>query len=490
MDMFFRLFFLGFFFFLPLSSFAQLEIMEVSFIGTNEWIIVENIWESTFSWDVSLTGLKSSLFTISLDDISPWDQFIIWDKEFWTSLKAYRNSWISLIDTKEVNLSLSWESSSSHFFASIDQVKNAKENWKTLFYSQNKRENTRSIPPQILITEVFISEDKKNDFITLEFISNYTWYLHITWAWPGIKEINFRVDQNAWDTLTLWKTFLWDWYHYYKEWLSLIGSKKLILHRQGGQVMDKIMYTSLWAGVLKDYENLIKSSWFRLFTYNEDTTTSINENSKEATWDEVALNSIETCDTNIDTRDYKTYQLTTSSSLWDAKCIRKHNSHIYSWCSIRLSLHNSWVEDILLQKHLWNNLICQSNIQLYLPSNKSTPNTHSSKENTTTSLSLISYRSFPHWWTVFLQNKWTSTYHKNTLYLIHQKQKEPITIDIPPWETSSFPFPHISWGEFCIHIATTSEIILDTRCTWNIVESDSEPYLEDIIPSKSSLKGW
>lgn len=92
----------------------QLQISEIFRDWTDEWIEISNIWSEIFSWEIAISWAKSSIITIPIFTINPWQSLILWDTcQMLSDISYIWTSWLamSISDSNPSNISIhySWE---------------------------------------------------------------------------------------------------------------------------------------------------------------------------------------------------------------------------------------------------------------------------------------------------------------------------------------------------------------------------------------------
>lgn len=139
----------------------KLQITEVYFDGTDEFIEIYNSWED-FSWTISIIWAKSS--QINLKDISIRSKNILIISDAWNHILDQKNTildnWLNISDTKAINIQLSYSWSIIDSFNVSSNLVNELNNQKTSFWKY------------IDTNEIFISQQKNNFNISSDFIWN------------------------------------------------------------------------------------------------------------------------------------------------------------------------------------------------------------------------------------------------------------------------------------------------------------------------------
>ena len=203
----------------PLSSEWQenldlpsLIISEVYRLWTTERIEITNISEEDFSWKLSLSWAKSSLYTKNLD-IPSYTSIILADKaEIWLlndEILAVNNAWFNIADSDEISISLiySWIEIDTFNVDKSTVSNNQIPTSKPRPSFQKLYNNWREI-------QITTFDDIFN--ITWNFIAN-PWKIIVKswnpwiWNWPSDYPYNSDDSWN-WENPWTWDdTWIWTW---------------------------------------------------------------------------------------------------------------------------------------------------------------------------------------------------------------------------------------------------------------------------------------
>jgi len=64
---------------LPMMIGPAVQLTEVGFDWTDEWLEITNIWDSTYEWPLHISGAKSKDLSLSVVTILPWQSVLVWD---------------------------------------------------------------------------------------------------------------------------------------------------------------------------------------------------------------------------------------------------------------------------------------------------------------------------------------------------------------------------------------------------------------------------
>jgi len=280
-----------FLFFILLSIFSwfsfasyDLKISEVYFDWSQEWIEVVNIWSSSFSWILTLSGVWATNQNINLN-IDPWEIKVISESfNYFLNNSQINFFWwtFSLNDKNLLNIEiLSWSDLLDYLnfdLTSTPPNKNSIQkdlSWSIFFTNQNQIYNTfhsfRANPWISLITWNFDTIER-NDYK----LSNLSTWLKITeiypkWDYEWIEITNFGNFDYNWIITIVWfgnNKDIWTWNIFITWWDVLVLKHPNVTYISNNVNQISIMPT--WR-ILSDTQRISLS----LFNWNNTNTWNL-----------------------------------------------------------------------------------------------------------------------------------------------------------------------------------------------------------------------
>jgi len=190
---------------LPAFTFS-LKISEVYFDWTNEFIGIYNDTDTYYSWEVLISGAKSSIIDLNIS-ISPWEEIILGDNLEGIS---YFKSWLSLSisDTDSININL------------YDKNNNLLDSFFVSSWDVQSINNTKTSFEKIYSGSLWYIQPVK------EPINNPDWYIINPW-YVNIITSDLNIVQSKECYLTLDKSdkfnflYVWDFWDivWYNNWI-------------------------------------------------------------------------------------------------------------------------------------------------------------------------------------------------------------------------------------------------------------------------------